>query len=241
VSGPLAVPVTPPHRFYRRHGKRAFDLAVTLVSMIVALPVIGVLALVVLVTSGRPVLFLQERVGQHGRIFRIWKFRSMVVGAHLHEHGYYLKDKDPRITWCGRWMRALSLDELPQLFNVVKGDMSLVGPRPNLQFVVDQYRPLYESILSARPGLTGYVAIRGRNRLRRSEMLEWDQKYVDEISLGTDLKIIVETVPSVLLRKGSTNDVSKEFLEDVERQGAPPEPSPPSAPSTPARPPSDGE
>jgi lipopolysaccharide/colanic/teichoic acid biosynthesis glycosyltransferase len=233
---PAFTAATPPHGFYRHHGKRWFDFGVTFVCTLIALPFILLLALTVLVTSGRPILFLQERVGLHGRIFRIWKFRSMVVDAHRHEQGYYLQDKDPRITWCGRWMRALSLDELPQVFNVLKGDMSLVGPRPNLEFVVDEYRPLYESVLSVRPGLTGYVAIRGRNRLRRSEMLRWDQYYVDTLSFGNDLRIIGETVPSVLFRRGSTNDVSKEFLEDLGQQAGPPPGAPADAAPPPDRP-----
>jgi lipopolysaccharide/colanic/teichoic acid biosynthesis glycosyltransferase len=139
----------------------------------------------------------------------------MIPDAVQHGPGYYLEEDDARITWSGRWMRAFGLDELPQLFNVLRGDMSLVGPRPNLAFVVDEYREHYERILRVKPGITGLVAIRGRNLLRRSEMCRWDEYYVATLSFKNDMKIMLETVPTVLLRRGSTDDVSREFIEDL--------------------------
>ena len=159
-------------------------------------------------------LFVQDRVGLDGSPFGIYKFRSMIPDAWKYG-GYYLADEDPRITWCGRWMRALSFDELPNLLNVVKGDMSLVGPRPNLPFIVDQYRNRYGTILTVKPGITGLPAVSGRNKLRRSQMIELDELYVRTLSLREDLRILLKTIPIVLLRHGSSNDVSEEFIEDI--------------------------
>jgi lipopolysaccharide/colanic/teichoic acid biosynthesis glycosyltransferase len=201
---------------YTRHGKRLFDLAVAGVGTLLVSPVLAGLAGVVYATSGRPIFFRQDRVGQDGRVFRIFKFRTMIPGAVNHGRGYYLEDGDPRITACGRWMRATSLDELPQLFNVLLGDMSLVGPRPNLVFIVERYKPHYARILRVKPGITSLVGIRGRNRLKRSQMLAYDDEYVATLSFRNDLRIILRTVPAVLLRRGASDDVSEEFLEDVE-------------------------
>jgi lipopolysaccharide/colanic/teichoic acid biosynthesis glycosyltransferase/glycosyltransferase involved in cell wall biosynthesis len=203
-----------PSGFYRRHGKRLVDLAVAVPATATAAPLLGALAVVVRATSGRPVLFVQDRVGLDGIPFGIYKFRSMIPDAWKFG-GYYLADEDPRITWCGRWMRALSLDELPNLLNVVKGDMSLVGPRPNLPFIVDQYRNHYGTILTVKPGITGLVAVSGRNKLRRSQMIELDEHYVRTLSFREDLRILLKTIPIVLLRHGSSNDVSEEFIEDI--------------------------
>ncbi len=204
----------PTNGFYRRRGKRLLDLAVAVPATAAAAPLLAGLALVVRATSGSPVLFVQDRVGLDGSPFGIYKFRSMIPDAWKYG-GYYLADEDPRITWCGRWMRALSFDELPNLLNVVKGDMSLVGPRPNLPFIVDQYRNRYGTILTVKPGITGLPAVSGRNKLRRSQMIELDELYVRTLSLREDLRILLKTIPIVLLRHGSSNDVSEEFIEDI--------------------------
>jgi len=211
--GPWPPPRT--RTLYARYGKRVFDLGLTVPGTVLISPVLAVLAAVVRLTSGKPVFFRQDRVGRGGRIFRIFKFRTMVVGAVNQGKGYYLEDNDPRITRAGAFLRATSLDELPQLFNVITGDMSLVGPRPNLPFIVKRYGHLYDKSLTVKPGVTCFVAVRGRNTLRRSQMIAFDDEYVDELSLWTDVKILAETFPAVFLRRGSTNDVSEEFLEDV--------------------------
>ena len=204
-----------PGGFYERRGKRLIDLASAGVGTVLAAPLLAGLAATVYLTSGRPVVFVQDRVGKHGVLFGMYKFRSMIPDAAEHGAGFYLDDDDARITWAGRWLRAFSLDELPQLLNVLKGDMSIVGPRPNLEFVVAEYRDRFERILKVKPGLTCLVAINGRNRLKRSEMLDWDERYVESLCLRTDLKIILRTIPTVLLRWGSTNDVPREFIEDI--------------------------
>jgi len=200
---------------YRQYGKRLFDLVAAGAGTAAMAPLFGAIAAVVYATSGRPIFFRQERVGRHGIVFRIFKFRTMVPDAFKHGRGYYLQKGDPRITPAGGFLRKTSLDELPQLFNVILGDMSLVGPRPNLRYIVERYRPHYERILSEPPGITGLVAIRGRNRLKRSQMIAYDEEYVDDITLLGDLRILLETFPVVFLHRGATDDVSEEFLEDV--------------------------
>ena len=217
---PLAV--TPrPDGFYERRGKRLLDLALAGAGTLVAAPLLAGLAATVLLTSGRPVLFVQDRVGQGGVLFGMVKFRSMVPDAVEQGAGLYVEEGDERITWAGRWMRASSLDELPQLLNVLKGDMSVVGPRPNVPAVVAEHSARFARILQVKPGLTGLVAVNGRNRLRRSQMLDWDERYVATLGLRTDLGIILRTIPTVLLRRGSTNDAPREFLEDVAAAGRP--------------------
>jgi len=215
-SAPRAPAVDRTTTFYARHGKRLVDLALAVPGTVAISPLLGGLALAVRVTSGSPVFFRQERVGRDGRVFRIFKFRTMVVGAVDQGAGIYLEENDARITWAGEWLRATSLDELPQLLNVIRGEMSLVGPRPNLPEIVARYGALYDRILTVKPGVTCLVAIRGRNRLRRSQMLAYDEEYVETMSLKQDLRILLQTLPAVLSRRGSTNDVSEEFLEDVE-------------------------
>ena len=203
------------HSFYARVGKRLFDLVFAFVATVVMSPLLAVLSLVVLLDSGRPVFFRQERVGSGGVVFRIFKFRTMIPDAVRHGRGYYLEEGDPRITRTGHWLRSTSLDELPQFFNVILGQMSLVGPRPNLTFIVERYRPHYERILLVRPGITSLVGIGGRNRLRRSQMIALDDEYVSTMSFRHDLAILFKTIPAVFLRRGATDDVSEEFLEDV--------------------------
>lgn len=214
-DGPRATATPHPGGFYERRGKRLLDLAAAGVGGVLAAPLLAGLAATVYVTSGRPILFVQDRVGRDGVVFGMYKFRSMIADAVEHGAGLYVEDDDDRITWAGRWLRAFSLDELPQLLNVLKGDMSIVGPRPNVEFVVEQHRDRFERILKVKPGLTCLVAINGRNRLRRSEMLDWDERYVATLGWRTDLRIVVRTIPTVLLRRGSSNDVTREFLEDI--------------------------
>ena len=201
--------------FYARHGKRLFDLAAGGPLLVLFSPFIAVLALVVRVSSGRPTFFIQERVGLNGRRFGLIKFRTMVPDAVSKGAGLYIEDADDRITWAGRWLRLTSLDELPQIVNVMKGDLSLVGPRPNLPMIVGRYASSYREILLVKPGLTGLAAIRGRHLLRRSQMLALDREYVATLSFRNDLKILLGTAPVVLLRHGSTIERSAEFLEDI--------------------------
>lgn len=198
---------------YRRFGKRWLDVALVLVAAPVWVPLVGLLALLVRLDGG-PAFFSQARVGMDGRVFRMWKLRSMVPGADgLLEH--YLArhpairaewdekqklSEDPRITRLGRFLRMSSLDELPQLWNVLTGEMSLVGPRP---MMVDQ-KPLYpgRAYYALRPGLTGPWQVYARNRSSFSDRASFDEAYDCDLSLALDLKMIAMTAPAVLSARG---------------------------------------
>ena len=179
--------------------KRALDLVVSLAALVVLSPVLAAVAFAVRLTMGRPVLFRQVRPGRHGDLFVIYKFRTMLPPS---RPGAELDDTDDRLTRLGQFLRGTSLDELPELFNVVRGDMSLVGPRP----LLPQYLPLYTPAQArrhlVRPGITGLAQVRGRNELDWERRFELDQYYVDHQSLWLDLKIVAWTLPSVLGRRG---------------------------------------
>jgi len=201
---------------YERYGKRLLDAAGATVMLVPAAPLMAGIAAVLWRTQGRPILFTQERVGRDGQTFTIYKFRTMVQGAQGQGAGMWFEPGDERVTPVGRFLRSSSLDELPQIWNVLRGDMSLVGPRPKPAEIVDRYRSRYASTLRARPGLTCLTAVEGRNTLRRSQMIALDQRYVDQISLLRDLVLLLRTVPVVLLRKGFfAEDESEEWMEDV--------------------------
>ena len=179
--------------------KRGFDLTVSLVGLIVLSPVLLLLAILVRVNLGAPVLFRQERPGLHGKIFALYKFRSM-KDAH-DKNGDPLPD-EMRLTGFGRILRASSLDELPELFNVLKGEMSLVGPRPLLV----RYLPLYNDEQRRRhdvlPGITGWAQVHGRNAISWVEKFRLDVWYVDNWSPWLDLKILMLTVKKVFIHEG---------------------------------------
>jgi lipopolysaccharide/colanic/teichoic acid biosynthesis glycosyltransferase len=154
--------------------------------------------------------------------FTIYKFRTMVIDAASQGAGMWFDRDDPRVTPVGRFLRSSSIDELPQIWNVLRGDMSLVGPRPKPHEIIDRYHSHYRETLTVRPGLTCLAAIEGRNTLKRSQMIDADQRYVQSVSLLGDLRILALTVPVVLLRKGfHADDESEEFVEDVPPDLAP--------------------
>jgi exopolysaccharide biosynthesis polyprenyl glycosylphosphotransferase len=194
--------------------KRVMDIVVSLVGLIVLSPLLAIVALAVKFTSPGPVLFAQERVGMNKRLFKLYKFRSMYVDAekrrreleHLNEmDGPVFKIKnDPRITPLGRFIRKTSIDELPQLLNVLRGQMSLVGPRPPLPAEVDRYDWLYRRRLSIKPGITCLWQISGRNQITFKQWMEMDKAYIDNWSLWLDITILAKTVPAVLFSKGAS-------------------------------------
>ncbi|HIS06209.1 MAG TPA: sugar transferase [Candidatus Choladocola avistercoris] len=196
--------------FYRKYGKRILDLCLTVPACIVLSPVMAVTALLVAVKLGRPVLFTQNRPGFQGRIFRMYKFRSMTDARD--KQGKLLPDED-RLTPFGEKLRSTSLDELPELLNILKGDMSLVGPRPLLV----QYLPLYNKRQSRRhevkPGITGLAQINGRNSISWEEKFEYDVQYVETLSFAEDVRILFETVAKVLRREG-INSENSATMED---------------------------
>lgn len=202
--------------FYLRTGKRLLDLAGGSLLAAAAAPIAGATALVLWRAQGRPILFTQKRSGMDGRPFTIYKFRTMVPDAATSGAGLWFDHDDPRVTPVGRFLRSASIDELPQIWNVLRGDMSLVGPRPKPPEIINRYLSRYGETLGVRPGLTCFSAVEGRNTLRRSQMIAADLRYLREISLLTDLRILARTVPVVLLRRGFyAEDESEEFVEDV--------------------------
>jgi len=195
-------------------SKRVMDVIVTSLGLIVISPILLAIAIAIKVSSDGPVFFAQERVGLNGRAFKMYKFRSMVVNAeelkakltHLNEmSGPVFKiTNDPRVTTVGRFLRKTSLDELPQLWNVFLGSMSLVGPRPPLPSEVNMYDPKHRKRLAVKPGITCIWQISGRNEVDFEEWMEMDAEYVDRWSLWMDMEILAKTVPVVLLRKGAS-------------------------------------
>ena len=189
--------------FYRTHGKRVFDAAGAGLLLLMLAPVMAVVALLLRLFLGSPVLFVQLRPGLMGKPFRLFKFRTMTDERDA--LGDILPDAS-RMTTLGAALRRLSLDELPELFNVVRGEMSLVGPRPWLT----EYLPLYSAEQrrrhDVRPGLTGLAQIAGRNSLEWQAKLRLDTEYVDKLSFGLDLRILAKTVGAVLGRRGINQD-----------------------------------
>jgi exopolysaccharide biosynthesis polyprenyl glycosylphosphotransferase len=205
---------TGPPRRLQRQGKRAFDVAFTAAMLVLLAPLFGVVAALIKLTSRGPVFFKQTRVGLRGRWFEMYKFRSMVADAEeLKEdllafnelEGPVFKIRqDPRITPLGRFLRRYSIDELPQLINVLRGEMSIVGPRPPLPLEVSQYAPWQRRRFSVRPGLTCFWQVEGRNEIGFEEWTYLDLKYVDHWSLAQDLGLVLKTVPAVLSGHGAS-------------------------------------
>jgi lipopolysaccharide/colanic/teichoic acid biosynthesis glycosyltransferase len=185
---------------------RAADVALAGVGLVLASPILAAAVLAVKLEDGGPVLFRQGRVGKDGEDFELFKLRSMVVDAERQGTGYAVDRGDARITRVGRFLRRTSIDELPQLWNVVRGDMSVIGPRPTLRYQVDRYTERQRRRLEVRPGLTGWAQIHGRATLPWDERIELDVWYVEHRSPRLDLKILLRT-PLVLFGgtyKGST-------------------------------------
>ncbi|MFH1931528.1 MAG: sugar transferase [Pseudomonadota bacterium] len=189
--------------FYSKWGKRIFDLVLTIPGLLVISPALIMIALLVRSRLGRPVFFKQTRPGLHGKPFAIYKFRTMTDARDA--DGKLLPDAE-RLTRLGRFLRAASLDELPELFNILKGDMSIVGPRPLLMQYLARYTPEQARRHEAKPGLTGWAQVNGRNALSWEDKFALDVWYVDNWSLKLDLKIIGMTILSVLRREGISQE-----------------------------------
>jgi undecaprenyl phosphate N,N'-diacetylbacillosamine 1-phosphate transferase len=191
--------------FYRRYGKRLMDIVLSLCAIVLLSPVMLMIALLVRVRLGSPVIFKQERPGLNEKLFTLYKFRTMT--DERDENGQLLPDAQ-RLTKFGQWLRSTSLDELPELLNVLKGEMSLVGPRPLLA----QYLPLYNSHQrrrhEVRPGITGLAQIGGRNAISWEERFDLDVYYVDAVSLLGDIRIMFSTMQKILAREGISSSDS---------------------------------
>ena len=196
---------------YDKYVKRLIDIILSLLAIVILSPVLIVVAILVRVKLGSPILFKQARPGKNGKIFYLYKFRTMT--DEKDENGNLLPD-DIRLTKFGKALRSTSLDELPEFFNILKGDMSFIGPRPLLV----KYLPLYSEQQmhrhDVRPGLTGLAQVNGRNALSWQEKFNYDLEYVNNISLGLDIKIFIKTFLVVLKRSdisSSTSETMEEF------------------------------
>jgi len=193
--------------------KRIFDVAVSFVALVLLLPLLAIIAMTVKIDSKGPAIFKQVRVGKNGRRFVFYKFRTMVKDAEQQKEGLMKRNEvsgpmfkiknDPRITRVGSFLRKMSLDELPQFFNVLKGDMSLVGPRPALQNEVDEYSAIELKRLLVMPGITGMWQINGRSESSFEEMVKQDLRYIREWSFWLDIGILLRTIPAVLSKHGA--------------------------------------
>ncbi len=198
--------------FYERYLKRPQDFLCALLALIVLSPVIGITAALVRLKLGSPVLFEQPRPGKNERIFTLYKFRTMT--NQRDEKGNFLPD-EVRLTRFGKLLRSTSLDELPELINILKGDMSVVGPRPLLVSYLSRYNAHQARRHEVRPGFTGYAQVHGRNAISWEEKFELDVRYVDHITFLGDWKIIFQTVKTVLLKEGISSNGSVTMEEFV--------------------------
>lgn len=193
--------------------KRGIDVIVALLAIVLFAPVFLVTALAIYIEDGAPVFFIQERNGLHGKIFRMYKFRSMCRdAAKIHQSllaqneldgpAFKMKD-DPRLTRVGKFIRKTSIDELPQLLNILKGEMSIVGPRPLPTYETAELNEYQRQRMNVKPGLTCYWQCSGRNDIPFGEWMEMDMKYIEDESIFTDARIMVKTVASVITGKGA--------------------------------------
>jgi undecaprenyl phosphate N,N'-diacetylbacillosamine 1-phosphate transferase len=173
--------------------KRIIDVGLAWCTLVLLSPLFGAIIFAIWLDSGRPIFYIQERIGQFGRPFPFFKFRTMVVGAERVGTGYEISAADSRITRLGHFLRRWHLDELPQLYNVLRGEMSIVGPRPTLAYQVEQYTPRQRQRLEVPPGLTGLAQVKGLNSLTWPERIEWDLVYVEQATLWLDLEIMLRT------------------------------------------------
>ena len=199
-----------PYGIYERFIKRPLDCFLSTGALIVLSPVLAVTALLVRTKLGSPVLFTQERPGRNEKIFKLYKFRTMT--DQRDENGNLLPD-DVRLTKFGKALRSTSLDELPELLNIIKGDMSVIGPRPLLVQYLERYNEHQARRHEVRPGLTGYAQAHGRNAMTWEDKFDYDVEYVDNISFRNDIQILIDTVKTVVKREGISNADSATMTE----------------------------
>ena len=192
------------HKFYRNYGKRIIDIFFSCIMLLILWPVFLIIAILVKLDDQGPAIFVQERLTLNGRVFKMYKFRTMCVNAEKKGTGVYSFENDPRITRVGKILRKLSLDELLQLVNIFKGDMSFVGPRPILTYHPCKYEDYTEKekeIFTIRPGITGWAQINGRNTVDWVQRFELNEWYVKNLSLKLDIKIVLKTFLQVFSTK----------------------------------------
>lgn len=195
--------------------KRVMDIVISLLGVIVTSPILIITAIAIKLESKGPIIFKQERLGVGGKIFKIYKFRSMCVGAE--KGGVYESKNDSRVTRVGKFIRKTSIDELPQFFNILKGDMSLIGPRPTLTYhpwPYEQYTEIQKQRFNVRPGVTGWAQVNGRKEVPWDKRLEYDVEYVNNLSFKMDMNIFMKTIYKVLMMKDNVNTTETVAITD---------------------------
>ncbi len=202
-------------RTLQLHIKYVLDKLLALILIIILFPLWIIIMIAIKLDDGGPIFFTQERLGENGKTFKIFKFRTMLVDADkfLDENGRVTRKN--RITRMGKFLRKLSLDELPQLINIIKGDMSIIGPRPALPSHLPRYTEWQKRRLLMKPGVTGLAQINGRNTLKWSKRIEYDIEYIENYSLWLDLKILLKTIKVVFLREGIVLDRNPQDVDDL--------------------------
>ena len=198
---------------YKHFLKRFFDIVISFLGLIICFIPMLIVALAIKIDSKGPVIFKQERVGKNGKVYKMYKFRSMCVGAEQQEGGVYCVKGDKRVTKVGKFIRATSIDELPQFWNIIKGDMSLIGPRPVLTYYPKQWEEYTEEELKrfdVRPGVTGWAAVHGRKTNTVDARFQYDNYYVEHLSLWLDIKIFFMTIKSVFTNEGNEDNGASE-------------------------------
>ena len=199
---------------YKHFFKRFFDVLISFIGLILCSPILLIIAIAIKLESKGPVIFKQERVGKNGKVYNMYKFRSMCVGAEKMEGGVYCTKGDKRVTKVGKFIRATSIDELPQFINILKGEMSLIGPRPVLTYYPKNWEEYTEEELkrfNVRPGVTGWAAVHGRKTNTVKARFEYDNYYVDNLSFGLDFKIFFMTIKAVFTNEGNEDDGSSQI------------------------------
>lgn len=203
---------------YNRYIKRFFDFVISLVSLLVLIPIFAVVSIAIKLESKGPVIFKQQRIGKDGKVFNIYKFRSMCVGAENTGSGVYSGKGDTRVTKVGKFIRATSIDELPQLVNIIKGDMSFVGPRPPLTYhpwPIEEYSDEQLKMFLVRPGITGWAQVNGRKGVEWHKRIELNVWYVNNVSILLDCAIMIKTVAKVVTN--ADNENTEETVKQEEK------------------------
>jgi len=192
--------------------KDLIDKFISFVLLILLSPLFILFAILIKIDSKGPVFFIQERVGKNGKLFKIIKFRTMIKEAEEKTKGIFINENNPYITKIGKFLRRWSLDELPELINVLKGDMSLVGPRPTLKYQVEKYNEFQKKRLLMKPGITGWAQINGRNKIPWEERIKLDVWYIENWSLLLDLKILIKTLFIIFKKEEVFSDLKDDEI-----------------------------